>query len=58
MGFVLLYMIGAFGLGVFIGKMIKWGQRCNHDWEVKGYGGAGWTLSVCRKCGERELDPS
>jgi hypothetical protein len=58
--FVVGYMVVAFGLGVLLGKTIKWGQsrECNHDWVARGYGGAGWTLSRCRKCGATEMDPS
>lgn len=52
------YLLFAFGLGVLIGKRFKHLNRCNHDWMAKGYGGAGWTLSVCKKCGLREVDPS
>jgi uncharacterized oligopeptide transporter (OPT) family protein len=55
-----IYLVVAFGLGVLIGKTIKWGRtrECRHDWVARGYGGAGWTLSRCRKCGETEIDPS
>lgn len=56
--FVPLYLVISLVLGVWLGKTIKWGQRCHHDWEARGYGGAGWTLSVCKKCGIREIDPS
>jgi hypothetical protein len=58
------YLIASFVLGVLVGKLIRWGRtgttkpECDHDWEAKGYGGAGWTLSVCRKCGQREIDPA
>jgi hypothetical protein len=54
--FVAGYLVIAFILGVLIGKSIKWGQRCIHVWEDKGYGGAGWTLKVCKLCGKREID--
>jgi hypothetical protein len=52
------YLIVAFGLGVFIGKAIKRANPCRHVWESRGYGGAGWTVSVCKLCGAREIDPS
>ena len=55
---VTLYLVIAFGLGVFIGKAIKRANPCQHAWEARGYGGAGWTLSVCKKCGAREIDPA
>lgn len=52
------YLVVAFGLGVLIGKRFKHLTKCDHDWEAKGYGGAGWALLVCRKCGLREIDPA
>lgn len=56
--FVCGYLLVSFALGVFVGKAIKVGQGCHHDWEARGYGGAGWTFSRCRKCGATEIDPS
>jgi hypothetical protein len=53
---VVLYLVVATGLGIIIGKAIKRANPCRHVWEDKGYGGAGWTLKVCKYCGEREID--
>ena len=55
---VVVYLIIAFALGVFIGKAIKRANPCRHVWVARGYGGAGWTIKVCKLCGEREIDPS
>jgi hypothetical protein len=57
--FVLGYMAFSFGAGVFVGKAIKWGQRstCSHEWEERGYGGAGWSLVRCSRCGMTEIRP-
>jgi hypothetical protein len=54
---VCLYLVFALGLGIFIGKAIKKANPCNHQWEARGYGGTGWTLLVCKYCGEREISP-
>jgi hypothetical protein len=54
---VLVYMTVALGIGILIGKRLKQvSPLCRHEWEDKGYGGAGWTLKVCKNCGEREID--
>jgi hypothetical protein len=44
-------------LAVAIDAALEWRERHRHahDWEVRGTGGAGWTLLVCRDCGEREI---
>jgi hypothetical protein len=54
---VVLYLVIATGLGIFIGKAIKRANPCNHVWVPKGYGGAGWTMVVCKYCGEQMIDP-
>jgi hypothetical protein len=54
---VCAYLLVSFGLGVFVGKAIKWANPspCQHVWEEKGYGGAGWTLVRCSRCGASEI---
>lgn len=57
------YLLFSFAIGVAVGKYLKrlnstTLKQCDHDWQAKGYGGAGWTLSVCRKCGQREIEPT
>jgi hypothetical protein len=54
---VIGYLVVSFLLGVFLGKTIKWGQRstCSHEWEERGYGGAGWLLVRCSRCGMTEI---
>jgi hypothetical protein len=53
---VCAYLVVALGLGILIGKAIKRANPCQHEWEDRGYGGAGWTLKVCKHCNERVID--
>lgn len=50
------YLVFAFAVGVFLGKAIKRANPCQHQWEARGYGGAGWTLLRCKLCGDTEID--
>jgi hypothetical protein len=58
LGWIVLYLVGSLALAVFLGRAIKRANPCRHKWEAKGYGGAGWTLIVCTRCGAREIEPS
>jgi len=31
-------------------------SKCRHEWVVIGYGGCGWLLLQCTKCGAKEID--
>lgn len=61
---VAVWLVLSFFCGWDLARAIRWADtgstkpKCNHKWQARGYGGAGWTLSVCTKCGQREIDPT
>lgn len=56
-GAVFIYLPLAFLLASWLGRMMKGPmlEECQHDWETRGYGGAGWILLRCRKCRAQEI---
>jgi hypothetical protein len=53
---LLAWVLISLPLAIFLGKMLKANNPCEHEWVSSGYGGEGWTLSGCRRCGVRRLD--